>query len=126
MSFDFEEYTRNERTKHDARMKQAKALICKMLVEQMPEAVRVEIQYQGSGDSGNIEWVTAYSLSGEKLKNPPEIENHAWTIAYGAHPGFEINEGGGGTITVYPHENRITVSHFDYVIEEVYDNDREI
>lgn len=114
------------RQKEKARMEAAKAAICAAFKD-MPHIGRVEIQYQGSGDSGNIEWVTAYGADSVKITDGlPDIDGPAWEIAYGAHPGFETNEGGGGTITVYPHVNRVIVSHYDYVVEEVFDADKEI
>lgn len=50
------------------------------------------------------------------------IDELAWDLAYGKHPGFEIDEGGCGTISItsdidYPNQVRVNLSHSVRFIE---------
>ena len=141
--------------------------IFKHLQSVNPELMTIEVQYDGSGDSGEIESIGYYKrpfstvmydpaseidvtdsepLSGEltngMVKNrsfwnpetrsmvqqepsPPTarelIDDLAWDVAYGKHPGFEINEGAYGTVVIYQDEDdevQVQLTHNER-IEEV-------
>ena len=60
----------------------------------------IEVQYEGYGDSGNVEDVVvtpdAITLT-EELRR--RVEDFGWDFAYALSPGFENNEGGYGELT---------------------------
>ena len=72
----------------------------------------IEVQYEGYGDSGNIEDVVVtpdtISLS-EELRR--RVEDFGWDFAYALSPGFENNEGGYGELTWVLATDNIDVSH---------------
>ncbi len=73
---------------------------------------KIEVQYEGYGDSGNIEDVVVtpdtISLS-EELRR--RVEDFGWDFAYALSPGFENNEGGYGELTWSLEADKIDVSH---------------
>ena len=75
-------------------------------------------QYEGYGDSGNVEDVTLQP-AGVALDSElaARLEDFAWAIAYEHHPGFENNEGGYGTLTWDIVADSITLDHADRYIE---------
>ena len=78
----------------------------------------IEVQYEGYGDSGNIEDVVVtpdtISLS-EELRR--RVEDFGWDFAYALSPGFENNEGGYGELTWVLATDNIDVSHSNRYIE---------
>lgn len=97
------------------------------LKQHCPQLQRIEITYDGCGDSGQVETILFWD--GANVFDPPQdlmndplpttvveqslpyspelnisaeqaLDQYAWDIAYGQNPGFEINEGGYGTITI--------------------------
>ena len=94
--------------------------------------------YNAYSDSGNVEKISVVRVSkdayGNKLKEPvillrdleTILENFIWSFAYAKSPGFEINEGGFGTLTwdletdtiTLEHSNRYTKTE-DYVWEDL-------
>ena len=60
----------------------------------------VTAEYEGYGDSGNVEDVTVQPAE-VQLPEPlaTEVGDFAWSLAYHHHPGFEHHEGGYGTLT---------------------------
>ena len=56
-------------------------------------------EYEGYGDSGNVEEVSVQP-AGIELPGDlrAKVEDFAWSFAYQHHPGFENNEGGYGTL----------------------------
>ena len=79
---------------------------------------KIEVQYEGYGDSGNIEDVVVtpdtISLS-EELRR--RVEDFGWDFAYALSPGFENNEGGYGEMTWSLEADKIDVSHSNRYIE---------
>lgn len=78
----------------------------------------VTAEYEGYGDSGNIEDVTLQP-SGIRLLDDlsTRLEDFAWSFAYHQHPGFENNEGGYGTLTWDISADSITLEHADRYVE---------
>jgi hypothetical protein len=125
LSTDFESrYAAHMRSVQDRKDQAINNLITvfRYLKQQCPDLGRIEITYSGSGDSGQTENVYYFNAAGQ-LFDPPEsldstslppdispcganatpaevIDAAAWDVAYGQHPGFEINEGGYGTVRV--------------------------
>ena len=79
---------------------------------------KIEVQYEGYGDSGNIEDVVVtpdtISLS-EELRR--RVEDFGWDFAYVLSFGFENNEGGYGELTWVLETDKIDVSHSNRYIE---------
>ncbi|MCD1635918.1 hypothetical protein K7H91_19330 [Martelella mediterranea] len=78
----------------------------------------IEVQYEGYGDSGNIEDVVVtpdtITLTEEMRRR---VEDFAWDFAYLLSPGFENNEGGYGELTWSIETDKIDVSHSNRYIE---------
>ena len=78
----------------------------------------IEVQYEGYGDSGNVEDVVVapdtFSLT-EDLRR--RLEDFGWDFAYALSPGFENNEGGYGELTWSLETDKIDVSHSNRYIE---------
>ena len=78
----------------------------------------IEVQYEGYGDSGNVEDVVvtpdAITLT-EELRR--RVEDFGWDFAYALSPGFENNEGGYGELTWVLEVDKIDVSHSNRYIE---------
>ena len=72
----------------------------------------IEVQYEGYGDSGNVEDVVvtpdAITLTEEMRRR---VEDFGWDFAYALSPGFENNEGGYGELTWVLATDNIDVSH---------------
>ena len=72
----------------------------------------IEVQYEGYGDSGNVEDVSVtpdtITLSEEMRRR---VEDFGWDFAYALSPGFENNEGGYGELTWVLATDNIDVSH---------------
>ena len=87
--------------------------------------VEIVATYSGQGDSGNCDDVAAYAADGVWVPNicsdvRDKLEDFVWDIGYGLHPGFEINDGGGGTVTITLDGNAINVvcNHYYNLTEE--------
>ncbi|EEW56505.1 conserved hypothetical protein [Ruegeria sp. TrichCH4B] len=78
----------------------------------------IEVQYEGYGDSGNVEDVVVspdtINLT-EDLRR--RVEDFGWDFAYALSPGFENNEGGYGELTWALEVDKIDVSHSNRYIE---------
>ena len=78
----------------------------------------VTAEYEGYGDSGNIEDVTVQPVG---IALPDELctklGDFAWSVAYHQHPGFENNEGGYGTLTWDVTADSIALDHADRYVE---------
>jgi hypothetical protein len=78
----------------------------------------IEVQYEGYGDSGNVEDVVVspdtITLT-EDLRR--RVEDFGWDFAYALSPGFENNEGGYGELTWAIEADKINVSHSNRYIE---------
>lgn len=100
-------------------------------------ATSVEIEYEGSGDSGGIEnrtirpegidlstditvLVSAWQedvLSPKTMPLIEALEENAMQLVEREHGGWENGEGGGGTVTYDVAPREILVEHHDYYVE---------
>ena len=78
----------------------------------------VIVEYEGYGDSGNVEDVTVQP-AGIALPDDlcTKVGDFAWSVAYHRRPGFENNEGGYGTLTWDIAADSITLDHADRYVE---------
>ena len=81
-------------------------------------ATELEAEYDGYGDSGNVEAITTVPDL-PKVDAVPGLADFLWSVAYGEHPGFENDEGGGGTVTWDLVADRIDLDHYENVVERV-------
>ncbi|WP_288960850.1 DUF6878 family protein [uncultured Sulfitobacter sp.] len=81
----------------------------------------VTAEYEGYGDSGNVEDIT---LQPSGIALPSELSSQlnafAWGFAYQQHPGFENNEGGYGTLTWDLTHDSIDLDHADRFVESTH------
>ena len=78
----------------------------------------IEVQYEGYGDSGNVEDVVVTpdtTTLTEDLRR--RVEDFGWDFAYALSPGFENNEGGYGELTWVLKTDKIDVRHSNRYIE---------
>jgi hypothetical protein len=78
----------------------------------------IEVQYEGYGDSGNVEDVVVTPgtiILTDELRR--RVEDFGWDFAYALSPGFENNEGGYGELTWSLEADKIDVSHSNRYIE---------
>ena len=85
---------------------------------------QVIAEYEGYGDSGNIEDVTVQPV-GVELPDDLSLRvgDFAWSVAYHQHPGFENNDGGYGTLTWDVTADSITLDHADRYVECSHSHD---
>ena len=99
----------------------------------------VSIAYDGEGDSGQIRDIFAFDTEKRDVRtNDPvrlalyagkaaadyaslyeALDDFAWLLLAHFHAGFEIDDGGYGTITIDVTGRGVTLSHNDRVIEAV-------
>ena len=100
-----------------ARLEQAKA---KLRTEILPALVQhrvasVEAAYSGYGDSGAIDGLQYRDAAGQRVDRetiPSALIEQLETCVYEFLPaGFEINDGGQGTLTVDVQTSRVTIKH---------------
>ena len=78
----------------------------------------IEVQYEGYGDSGNVEDVVVTPdavILTDELRH--RVADFGWDFAYALSPGFENNEGGYGELTWALEADKIDVSHSNRYIE---------
>ena len=86
---------------------------------------RVEAGYDGYGDSGNVNQVTVSPANVEVKELVTRLSDFIWAVAYNLNPGFEIDDGGEGTLTWDLGKDRIDVNHVAFIyesLESVHEN----
>jgi hypothetical protein len=72
---------------------------------------RIVFRYDGSGDSGSVEEV---EFEPAEARGPERLEGALQSLAEDYTPeGYENNEGGHGSLTVYPELGLAELEHFD-------------
>jgi hypothetical protein len=89
------------------------------MLSRRPEIASLEVQYNGSGDNGQVEDVAAYDDKNNRLPPDHELDAAAEELVYdllGVHcPGWEINEGSSGRITIDAKTLKATIDH-DWIV----------
>ena len=88
-------------------------------------ATELEAEYDGYGDSGNVEDITTVPVL-PNIYAMPGLGNFLWSVVYAEHPGFENNEGGGGTVTWDLAADRIDLDHYDNVVERMHSQSEDL
>jgi hypothetical protein len=100
-----------------ARMDDAKK---RLRTQILPRLVRhrvanIEAAYSGYGDSGAIDGVQYRDAAGQRIDRttlPPEVLEQLETCIYEFLPsGFEINDGGQGTVLIETQTGKVTIKH---------------
>ncbi len=100
-----------------ARLERAKA---KLRAEVLPalrnhRVANIEAAYSGYGDSGAIDGVQYRDVAGERVDRaslPKEVIEQLENCVYEFLPaGFEINDGGQGTLTIDTQTAKVTIQH---------------
>jgi hypothetical protein len=102
---------------HDEQKKQLEESRAKLtqLLSTEPEITRFEVQYCGSGDQGQVEELTAYDGNNNPLQLHDSLHDAVEDLVYdllGTHcPGWEINAGSSGLITIDAKTFQGTIDH---------------
>ena len=113
-----------------ARLEQAKA---KLRTEILPALVQhrvanVEAAYSGYGDSGAIDGLQFRDAAGQRVDReaiPTTLVEQLENVLYEFLPaGFEINDGGQGTLTIDTQTAKVTIQHQENY-PETRDSNRE-
>ena len=101
-----------EREKAREKLNAERAGLLKALREKGVE--EIEACYDGYADSGNVQRIEVTPDSVKLGDLEARLADFVWGIAYNLHPGFEINDGGEGTLTWDVESDRINVDHADF------------
>lgn len=98
--------------------------------------VSVQAEYNGSGDEGQIDTITAmttdntevdlrkHKVAASGYDRPVTLDDligdFAWNAVQHFHSGFHNGEGGFGTLTIHVETGKVEISHDDNVIETVH------
>lgn len=80
---------------------------------------RIEAGYDGYGDSGNVNHVTVSPTDVEVKDLATRLADFIWAVAYNLNPGFEIDDGGEGTLAWNIGKDRIDVNHVAFIYESL-------
>jgi hypothetical protein len=100
-----------------ARMDDAKNRLRSEIIPRLVQhrVAHVEAAYSGYGDSGAIDGIQFRDAAGQRVDRttlPPEIVEQLETCIYEFLPsGFEINDGGQGTLTIDTRTAKVTIQH---------------
>lgn len=75
----------------------------------------LEFTYDGYGDSGGIQ---EYANVPNDLKLQHDLNDFMDRLVYQTNPGYEINEGGGGSVTWDINADKIHIFHYENVITQ--------
>lgn len=78
---------------------------------------RIDAGYDGYGDSGNVSHVTVSPTEVDVEELASRLADFIWAIAYNLNPGFEIDDGGEGTLTWDIGKDRVDVNHVAFIYE---------
>ena len=79
----------------------------------------IKASYDGYSDSGNVSELCATPEGADASRFDKRLKNFVWDIAVMLHPGFEVNEGGEGTLTWDVTNDRIDLDHAEFYTERI-------
>lgn len=100
-----------------ARMDDAKNRLRSEIIPRLVQhrVANVEAAYSGYGDSGAIDGLQYRDAAGQRIDRttlPPEVIEQLETCIYEFLPaGFEINDGGQGTLTIDTQTAKVAIKH---------------
>ena len=117
LNAEFQQIIAHYHQSEQARLEQAKA---KLRTEILPALVQhrvanVEAAYSGYGDSGAIDGLQYRDAAGQRVDRetiPATLVEELENVLYEFLPaGFEINDGGQGTLTIDTQTAKVTIQH---------------
>jgi hypothetical protein len=105
---------------HQSEQVRLEQVMAKLRTEILPALVQhrvanVEAAYSGYGDSGAIDAVQYRDAAGQRVKRetiPVALSEDLENVLYEFLPaGFEINDGGQGTLTINTQKAKVTIEH---------------
>ena len=108
------DWAERERKAQDARQRERAELGDLLRVKGVE---RVEAGYDGYGDSGNVNHVAVSPDDADLKELGTRLADFIWATAYNLNPGFEIDDGGEGTMTWDVVKDRIDVKHVAFIYE---------
>ena len=99
-----------ERAEREQRNLRERAALLALLRGQ--GVAEVAAQYDGYGDSGNVEDIQMTPAAPALDAGVEErLRDFLWSMAYALHPGFENNDGADGEITWDLASDKMTIDH---------------
>jgi hypothetical protein len=130
LNAEFQQILAHYHQSEQARLEQAKA---KLRTEILPalaqhRVANVEAAYSGFGDSGAIDGLQFRDAAGQRVDRetiPATLVEELENVLYEFLPaGFEINDGGQGTLTLDTQTAKVTIKHQENYTES-HDSTRE-
>ncbi len=119
---DFNTYLREYHRQQEARRNATQLTLKSEILPALAKAGvhRVVAEYSGYGDSGAIDGVAYLAAAGSPVEGAAAVDSQRLEDAlYEFLPaGFEINEGGQGTLTLYVSDAKAVLEHGQNVTEE--------
>ena len=119
-------FHQTEQARMDDAKKQLRSKIIPRVVQH--RVASIEAAYSGYGDSGAIDGLQFRDAAGQRIDRaslPPEIIEQLENCVYEFLPsGFEINDGGQGTLTIDTQTAKVTIQHQENYTEH-HDSTRE-
>jgi len=113
------EWQREEQARHADTLAHLRQAIIPTL-ERLGVA-KVRLKYSGYSDSGAFDFVDYFNAAGKTIyigSNAPDLDYEIESAVEDFLPdGFEINEGGQGTITIDVAKSCLTIRHEENVVE---------
>lgn len=83
------------------------------LPEKHPQVQRIEVEYSGSGDEGYVDEIRYYDANDQPLEvEDADLGEILDDLCWLATPeGFYNDDGGQGTVSIYPTTGKILVEH---------------
>ena len=124
-AFDMEEAQRRwEERRAQAEERRRAARVALLAALRALGVARVEVAYDGYADSGNIGGIATVPAEVDIGAIRERLGDFAWDTVCHLHPGFEIDDGGEGTLTWEVAEDRMEVAHAAfYTAREEYLNE---
>jgi len=113
----FKEWEAERRRKMEENIRNERAELLALL--RNAKITGIEANYDGYADSGNVSELSATPESVEVGELDSRLRDFTWDIASMLHPGFEIDDGGEGTLTWDVTEDRIDLDHADFFSERI-------
>lgn len=104
-------FLRQFRAAEEARMNSSKQKLRTLLQAYLTDGIaKVVARYSGYGDQGAVDDLEFFSASGESVdrSHDPDLEDCIYEFL---PAGFEINDGGQGTVTIDVKSCKVTIAH---------------
>lgn len=114
---DFQMFARHYMQEQQAHVDRAKTLLRNNIIPQLIQhaVANVEVAYSGYGDSGAIEEIQFRDADGQRVVReqiPTTLVDELENCVYSFLPaGFEINDGGQGTLTIDTRTAKVVIQH---------------